>query len=322
MRVFIARQIETQLDQALSDALEWIGWEKIVEGGARVAIKPNFTYPRYKQGVTTTPLLLEALVRTFSTRTGRISIVESDGALRAWTAEEAFRAHGVEELSRRYGVQVVNLTHADKVETPIPGCDGRIRIELPRILLEETDVLVTVPVLKTHTHTGVSLGLKNLWGCIPSIHRLLYHYALGDILVGLAQLFQPKMSVLDGIWGLDGLGPMYGDPVYLNTFVVSSDLGAGEIVGCRLMGIDYQGIEHLRAAAKAGLLPQEETIELNTSLKSEMVLHRFTPKQDLRQFLAYYLSFKSPTLAWLVYISPLSKVKDAVVRVLQPDRLM
>lgn len=321
MRVFLARQIEEELDQAVSEALEWVGWEQIVERNARLAIKPNFTYPRYKQGVTTSPALLEALVRVFSARTGHISIVESDGALRAWTAEEAFRAHGLEELSRRYGVRTVNLTHADKAETPIPGCDGRIRIELPRILLEETDVLVTVPVLKTHTHTRVSLGLKNLWGCIPSIHRLLYHYALNDILVGLARLFRPKMSVLDGIWGLDGLGPMYGDPIYLNTFVVSADLGAGEIVGCRLMGIDHRGVEHLRRAERAGLLPAEESIELNTPLTPEMVSHRFTPKQDLRQFLAYYLSFKSPNLAWLVYISPLSKVKDAVVRVLQPDRL-
>jgi hypothetical protein len=87
------------------------------------------------------------------------------------------------------------------------------------------------------------------------------------------------------------------------------------------MGIDYRGVEHLQAAAKACLLPPEEVIELNTALRSEMIAHRFTPKQDLRQFVAYYLSFKSPTLAWLVYISPLSRVKDAVVRVLQPDRL-
>ncbi|MFQ5881345.1 MAG: DUF362 domain-containing protein [Candidatus Methylomirabilales bacterium] len=321
MRVFIARQIEAELDQAVSEALEWIEWEKIVGRGARLAIKPNFTYPRYKQGVTTSSLLLEALIRVFSTRTGHISIVESDGGLRAWTAEEAFRGHGIEALLRRYDIRVVNLTHANKVGTPIPGCDGRIRIDLPRILLDETDVMVTVPVLKTHAHTHVSLGLKNLWGCIPSPNRLLYHYALVDVLVGLAQLFRPRISVLDGIWGLDGLGPMYGNPIHLNTFVVSPDLGAGEIVGCRLMGIDYRGVEHLRVAEKAGLLPPEEDIELNSPLKSDMVSHRFIPKQDLRQFLAYYLSFKSPTLAWLVYISPLSRVKDAVVRVLQPDRL-
>ena len=63
MKVFVANKVRAALEGKLREGLDWVSWTDIVAPGARVSIKPNFTYPRHKPGVTTTPALLEAAVK-------------------------------------------------------------------------------------------------------------------------------------------------------------------------------------------------------------------------------------------------------------------
>ena len=72
--------------------------QDLVPAGGNVFIKPNLTYPRHKEGVTTSPAMLETLVRCLKDRSARITIVESDGAYNLWKAEQAFAGHGLYEL--------------------------------------------------------------------------------------------------------------------------------------------------------------------------------------------------------------------------------
>ena len=92
-----------------------------------------------------------------------------------WPAEEAFDGHGIPEMCRRYGARAINLTSypREKVETEIAG--RRRRVELSKLLTRETDVFITMPVPKLHMMTGVSLGFKNQWGCLPDVKRLRNH---------------------------------------------------------------------------------------------------------------------------------------------------
>ena len=88
-------RIHESVEEDLAKALEWLHWSEIIPSNARVAIKPNFTYPFYKPGVTTNPAVLEAVVSLIRTRTDKITIVESDGGSYAWPAQEAFAGHHV-----------------------------------------------------------------------------------------------------------------------------------------------------------------------------------------------------------------------------------
>src|SRR5260221_5729307 len=119
--------------------------------------------------------MIEALVRALISRTRNISIVESNGGSSAWSAEEAFAGHRVPEICHRYGAQSVNLTvyPRENVETEIGG--SPVTVELSRLLTRETDVFITMPVPKLHAMTGVSLGFKNQWGCLPDVKRLRHH---------------------------------------------------------------------------------------------------------------------------------------------------
>ncbi|MFQ5802362.1 MAG: DUF362 domain-containing protein [Candidatus Methylomirabilales bacterium] len=305
---------------ALTRAMDACGWREIVAAGSRVAIKPNFTYPYFKPGVTTSPEVLRALVEMVAERTRDILIVESDGGLAAWTADEAFVGHKVDLLCSEYGVQVVNLSRDEAIDVDLPVPDRAIRLGLPKALLEGIDVLISVPVLKTHAQTVVSLGLKNLWGCIPSTRRLLYHRDLNVILPALARVLQPKLSVMDGQWAMDGLGPMFGETVRLNLVIAATPLGAGELVACRVMGINLDQVPHLKSARIAGLLPTG--LSLGADDPGMFVpRRRFKARRDLLQTIVHYGPFRSRALSHLLYLSPLSRLKNLVVRALRPARV-
>lgn len=244
---------EPSLRMVLMKALGWIEIEKIVFHGARVFIKPNFTYPFYKEGVTTSPIIIEELVKILLEYTPNITIGESDGGYNAWKAEEAFQGHNLYDIEKRYGVNLVNLSKSNTIKTDINLNSGKISIELPTLLLNDTDVFITVPVPKVHVMTKVSLGFKNQWGCIPDTMRLMYHHQFNELIVALNKLLNPKVALFDGTYFLDRTGPMEGDPIPMDLIVASNDLGAGSLVCCELMDIDAKKIKHHQYAHRAGM---------------------------------------------------------------------
>jgi len=254
-KAFIHHTERGSLLICLSEAFEWLGWEKIISAGTKVFIKPNFTYPFYKPGVTTSPALIEATVSLLTSRGAMALVGESDGGSHAWTAEEAFEGHQVPEICARYGARAVNLSKLPRemAETNVAG--RRIQVELPSMLLHDIDVFITMPVPKVHIMTGVSLAFKNQWGCIPDVKRLRYHPDFPYVVLAINKLLRPKLAVFDGTYFLNRTGPMDGEPVPLNLLIVSDDLGAGDLVCCEIMKIDPNHIGHLRLAMWEGMMP-------------------------------------------------------------------
>jgi uncharacterized protein (DUF362 family) len=280
--------------------------------GQRVYVKPNFTAPIYRPGVTTSPRVLAALVEALCCLEAQPVIIESDGSLNLWTADEAFNSHGVRDLERRFGVVAVNLTRDATVRMNLPGRRGRqIPIELPRRLMDEPGILFSVPVLKTHAFTTVTLGLKNLWGCIPNPHRLLYHAVLPEVLSSMLSLWGPGWSLIDGTWAMDGFGPLHGDVFPLDTLLLSSPILAGDVLASRFMGIEAESASYLRYALTQHGMP---LVENDPEIIAEVgAMRSFRPRGDLLQHLAQIV-FHSQALSRLVYLSPLAHLKSRIVR--------
>lgn len=117
--------------------------------------------------------MIEALIAILRSRTSKIG--ESDGGSHAWLAEEAFHGHGLMEIANRYGARLINLSKMETEEAQVKIGSTTIRIRLPRLLLYDIDLFISMPVLKVHAMTVVSLGFKNQWRCIPDVKRLRYH---------------------------------------------------------------------------------------------------------------------------------------------------
>jgi uncharacterized protein (DUF362 family) len=81
---------ENNVTSAVEEMAEWLELGKSIPGNARIAIKPNMTYPHYREGVSTGPIIIESVVKVLRDISPNITIVESDGGSYAWPAERAF----------------------------------------------------------------------------------------------------------------------------------------------------------------------------------------------------------------------------------------
>jgi len=154
--------------------------------------------------------------------------------------------------------------------------------------------------------TGVSLGFKNWWGCIPDVKRLKYHPHSPYVVLAINKLLCPNLVVYDGIYFLNRFGPMDGDPAPLNLLIVSNDLGAGDLVCSEIMKIDPNRIGHLRLAMREGMMPRSlSEVALNTDAL-QLNHEKFVIKCTLMNWIAL-MAFWSRIAAWLLYQSRLAK---------------
>jgi len=294
------------LKPAILNGLEFIGWNSLINKRSRVFVKPNFTFPWYKEGITTSPELLRCLLELLRSKTDSVILGESDGGNHSFTADQAFDGHNILQICSETGVELVNLSKlpSEIVEGNISG--KRVKVKLPKLLIEEIDCLISVPVLKVHVMTDVSLGIKNLWGCHPDPMRCLEHQNLAHKLAFITKILKPCITVIDGTYGLDGHGPMFGVPKRLDLIVVANNPVAADSVGAALMSIPLRQASHIRIAEREGLgTTRVEQIKINDGWQHQKV--KFTVTKTPTDKLTGLL-FKSDALARLVMASPLTSL--------------
>jgi uncharacterized protein (DUF362 family) len=299
-KVHCAR-IGVDLNAAIRAALDGAGVLARIKPGARVALKPNFTHPVFKQGVTTSPQVIRETVRVLKDFTTHVAIVESDGGYGAWSATDAFAGHELAALQKEFGIEAVNLCAEPARLISFRSGENQYQLPLPVRLLDETDLLISMPVPKIHCMTGLTLSYKNQWGCIPDTMRLRRHYIFNAAIVAINKALRPAV-LSDGTFFLDRSGPIEGQPVRMDLIVAASDCGAFDRYVSELMGWNWRNVGHLRHAVKENDMPAKlEAITCNAPPQvfktQDFKLHR-----TLRAWIALG-GFKSRFLTWLGYES-------------------
>ncbi len=294
------------LELAVRTALQGAGILARITSGTRVALKPNFTYPYYKPGVTTSPEVIRAAVKVIREYSEHITVVETDGGYGAWQAKEAFEGHDLFSMAKDLGIQVVNLCEGERELISFQSGWRRYQVPLPKMLLHDTEVFITMPVPKIHAMTVLSMAYKNQWGCVPDIMRLRRHYIFDDAIVAINRALKPAV-LSDGTFLLDEHGPMDGKPVRLDYIIAASDAGAFDRYVSELMGVNWRRVRHLRRAVALGDMPAElSAIECNCQ-PSQMKTHTFHLRRGLRDWIAF-TGFKSRFITWLGYESWFGRV--------------
>lgn len=304
-RVYVGKT-DNDFKAEILKGLEFIGWENIIQKNTRVFVKPNLTFPRYREGITTTPALVRGLLELLRSRADKVILGESDGGNHSFTTDEALDGHDMPRICRETGVELVNLSKlpSEIVAEEIQG--KRVKVRLPKLLLEDIDCLVSVPVLKVHVMTGISLSIKNLWGCHPDTMRCLEHQDLGYKLALITRKLKPKIAIIDGTYGLDGHGPLYGEAKKMDTLVVADNAVAADTVGAALMGVPLKMAKHIGIAGKAGLGTTDiSRIKINEGWEKQKK-HFFTKKTVIDRMTR--LLFNNNSIARLVMASPFTPV--------------
>lgn len=215
------------------------------------------------EGVTTHPRVVEALADyLLEQRAGEVAIGES--CIFGVNSEEAFRMTGLKGLSERKGIELIDLDQAPPMEMIIPGGKILKKIKIPAIL-KRFDFIISVPVMKTHMHTRVTLSLKNMKGALWRREKAKLHQLQGNrnLLQGgkaldlaisdMALVLFPHFSVIDGMTGMEGMGPSYGVKKETGLIVAGGNPICTDAVAARLMGFKPEEVAHLYFSAEKGL---------------------------------------------------------------------
>lgn len=240
------------MESNIRHAFERVNWRDHIKSDTSVFVKPNYTVPFFKPGVTTNKSVVEAVLNVLKDRASDVYIGEADGGDDSFTAEDSLRRHGVSEICSRTGATMLNLSKTQWIRVADKINGKKVEVTLPKPLLG-MDESISIPVMKVHVATRISLSIKNLWGCHPSTLRLLDHKHISERLALIAKSINLRFAVIDGIYGLNKRGPMDGEVVNIGAILVGNNPVATDAVGARLMGFDPAKIDHIVVASRAGV---------------------------------------------------------------------
>jgi uncharacterized protein (DUF362 family) len=234
------------------------GISRFVKKGQRVVLKPNMSFTRTPEfGATTHPQVV-ATVAQVCMEAGAQQVLVLDHTLHR--AELCLERTGIREACKDIpGVHVLALQERKFFrEIKIP--QGRVleRVEVMKEVLD-SPVLINIPVAKSHSATGVSMGIKGLMGIIWD--REIFHSQvnMNQALADLATVIKPQLTILDATRALTSGGPGGpGEVTKPNLIIAGTDPIAVDSYGVTVApwyGQSFKGrqVEHLLIAHQRGL---------------------------------------------------------------------
>src|SRR4030042_2598504 len=221
------------------------GMKKFVKKGQNVVIKPNVVADHglrdgvYMGGVVTDVGLVRALIEVLLPVAGKVTVAEGASINRAET-EKLFAHYGYDRLTEidPKRVALVDLNTDSLIRKTVPNGKRMLSREIP-LTLEQADVVINLPVMKTHFAALVSLSIKNLQGAIPPLEKYMSHFfGLWQNLVNTHYLVKPKLVIVDGLTAQEDFGPVYGTPKTMNLLIGGTNPVAVDAVTARIMGFD------------------------------------------------------------------------------------
>lgn len=250
-----------QLRERLFAVMDLVGGRRMGRG-ERVLVKPNLLSPaRPEEAVLTHPLVVRAAVEYVLEVGGRPVVMDSP-ALGSFG--RILREGGFADALRGLGVEAAPFAESATVDVGPPFG----RIEVARAALECPWVL-NLPKLKTHAQMLLTLGVKNLFGCVVGHRKPDWHLRLGvdgemfaRLLVTIHEVVKPAFTVLDGVLALEGQGPgKGGTPRPVGVLMASRDAYALDAAVCRLLSLPPEDLPTLRWARRLGHWRTEPEID-------------------------------------------------------------
>src|SRR5262249_4414443 len=196
--------------------------------GKRVVLKPNLVEYQRNKVINTDPRVISAVIELCKQEgAAEVTVAEGPGHWRnvSFLVEES----GLGEILRRHNVPFVDLNHDEPSKMLNLGrLTGLDYLYIARTVVQ-TDVLISLPKLKTHHWAGATLSLKNLFGMLPGIcygwpKNELHWRGIPQSIIDIALTNTPHLAIVDGIVGMEGDGPLNGTAKPMGVLVMGADL--------------------------------------------------------------------------------------------------
>ena len=241
-------RVEKDVEVAVQKSIDSLGGLNF-KHNASVVIKPNVCYHKNVENmIITDERVLKSIITMVKRKTKNVTVVESDS--RSGTADERMTKSGIMDLIEKCDVEFLNLSEDDFEEHKVAG----LTIQIPKTVLN-ADFFINVPKVKTCNieHTFITIAMKNMFGVLANKEKPKLHSKLMEILVFINRAIRQNLILVDGIVGMQGLGPIQGTPVNLNLIISGLNPVTVDAVCCHVMGINPYAVETLWKAYKAGV---------------------------------------------------------------------
>ena len=254
--------------------------------GKRVVLKPNLVEYRPDRVINTDPRVVDAVIELCK-REGAAEIVVAEGPGHWRNVHFLVRESGLGAVLDKHGVRFVDINHDEPVKVLNLGRLTRLdHLYMSRTVLD-ADVLISLPKLKTHHWAGVTLSLKNLFGTLPGIcygwpKNELHWRGIPQSIVDISCTRPANLSIVDGIVGMEGDGPLHGTAKAAGVLVMGADPVAVDATCARLMGIPPERIPTLvyAAAKRVGRLAEAEIPQVGEAIASVAQQFELPPKVE------------------------------------------
>ena len=225
------------LKPIIFELIDSIG-SSLIKEGSRVVIKPNLlTSASPEKAIVTHPLIIRAAAEYALSKGASVLIADSPAV---GSINKIFRESGIKSALDGLNIEYRKFSESRIVDVGEPL--KKIEIAADAI---DADVLINLPKLKTHTQMLLTLGIKNLFGCIVGRKKPEWHFRTGvdremfaTLLVKIYQAIRPEITILDGILAMQGQGPgKGGEPRELNVLMASDNAAAIDMTVCRMLDI-------------------------------------------------------------------------------------
>jgi len=235
-------------------------------GDKQVVIKPNFTLVKKEEWLASTHVDNVHAVLEFLKPFYKKKVIIAEGAGDAEPIEIPLENFGYNKLKEEYNVEFYNLSNDNYSKVNL--LDHNIQpmpILTSNLLLDPNTYVISAAVMKTHNLAVVTLGLKNIVLAAPmnfgdgknergKLHTepmikdpRYFNYNM----FLMSQYTYPDLAIIDGFVGMEGKGPLFGDPIEVGVAIASTDCIAADSIGTEVMGHDFNNVGHLVHCANA-----------------------------------------------------------------------
>ena len=220
---------------------------------ADIMIKPNICLVRgYETGATVDPFVVKCLIDWLLQNYNIKAITIGEADATELNIEVAFKVLGWEDTFNQYSnVRLLNLTKDDYIDIDLNGLYFKT-LKMSKSYME-SDFLISVGKLKTHTMTKITCNLKNLYGANPVKNKAQYHPNLDEVICDLNKVKMPDLCLVDGVIAMEGEGPVTGMANPLGLLIIGDDAVTTDYACARIMGFNPNKISHLKLAVKEKL---------------------------------------------------------------------
>src|SRR6266850_1450153 len=244
-------QYSDKLDELVFDGLRLFNLDV---RGKSVLLKPNIVEYIPGKPVNTDAQLIGAAAEAFL-RLDAASVTVGEGPGHHRDTDLLLHETGLGDQLAHRRIAFVDMNRDELIKTKLQAnYSGLGHLWLPRTVLE-SDLVVSMPKVKTHHWAGVTLSMKNMFGIVPGCRygwpkNVLHWAGIHESILDICATIRPHFVIADAIVGMEGDGPLNGTPKTLNTILLSDDPVAADFRLARLLSIEPNSVKYLREAAR------------------------------------------------------------------------